>query len=256
MRRRQLAESLVVLAAQLPHDRLDRAMELLNAASGPNPALRANLSALNASAKFEAHVAKVYELWESAPECSGSALALALAAADAERSRERESLEIVWTGPATSFVTARHTSAVLFQLIGEAQSRITIFSFAAYYIKDLPGTLRDASQRGVEVRLVLETASNSAGKLSFDGSQSLSSLVGIAEFYVWPAARRDPGAVMHAKFVSIDRSAALITSANLTEFGIGRNLELGIVVRGGRLPRHLADHVDRLIQGKVLERVS
>jgi len=48
---------------------------------------------------------------------------------------------------------------------------------------------------------------------------------------------------MHAKVLVIDDRLALVGSANLTGAGLERNLECGVLVRGGPLPRAMRDHL-------------
>jgi cardiolipin synthase len=48
---------------------------------------------------------------------------------------------------------------------------------------------------------------------------------------------------MHAKLLVIDRMTALVGSANLAGYGLERNLECGVLIRGGPVPGLLADHV-------------
>jgi len=45
---------------------------------------------------------------------------------------------------------------------------------------------------------------------------------------------------------------ALISSANLTEYSMSLNMELGLLVKGGNLPRELASHLLSLIVGRIL----
>ena len=52
---------------------------------------------------------------------------------------------------------------------------------------------------------------------------------------------------MHAKVVVADRRAALVTSANLTEHAHERNIEVGLLVRGGTVPASLCKTIDRMI---------
>jgi cardiolipin synthase len=47
-----------------------------------------------------------------------------------------------------------------------------------------------------------------------------------------------------------------VTSANLTGHGMNENMELGLLVRGGAVPRRLAAHFTRLMAGRVLVRVA
>lgn len=48
---------------------------------------------------------------------------------------------------------------------------------------------------------------------------------------------------MHAKVLVVDRRVALVGSANLTGYGLERNLECGLLVRGGLVPAALAEHL-------------
>ncbi len=48
---------------------------------------------------------------------------------------------------------------------------------------------------------------------------------------------------MHAKILVVDRRVALVGSANLTGYGLERNLECGLLVRGGPVPRLLVEHL-------------
>jgi cardiolipin synthase len=41
----------------------------------------------------------------------------------------------------------------------------------------------------------------------------------------------------------VDRCVALVGSANLTSYGLERNLECGLLIRGGPVPAALADHL-------------
>lgn len=129
-------------------------------------------------------------------------------------------------------------------------------SFAAYKVPDLVQAIGAAVARGATVRLVLEAAEESSG--AHDAAKAFSGLGGGVEFYVWPLERRPAGvsATLHAKAVVADESAAFISSANLTGSALDHNIELGILVRGGPVPRRLADHFSSLIAAGVLRRVS
>ena len=57
---------------------------------------------------------------------------------------------------------------------------------------------------------------------------------------------------MHAKGVVVDESAAFVTSANLTGHALDENMELGVLVRGGAVPRRLASHFRSLADAGVI----
>ena len=61
--------------------------------------------------------------------------------------------------------------------------------------------------------------------------------------------------VLHAKAVVVDGEVALVSSANLTAAALDRNIELGLLVRGGGIPRRLEAHFAELRAGGVLRPV-
>lgn len=56
--------------------------------------------------------------------------------------------------------------------------------------------------------------------------------------------------------VPADGELAFITSANLTSAAMERNMELGVLVKGGELPFELQRHLEALISTKIIEKVS
>jgi phosphatidylserine/phosphatidylglycerophosphate/cardiolipin synthase-like enzyme len=149
------------------------------------------------------------------------AVALACAVRIAETLRHEQSIEVVWTGPETANVSIRRSAAVLLEIVEQAEGEIILLSYAAFKIPDLLWALRRSCERGVNVRLVLESDRDSGGRLSISGANAFEGLRNLAKFYVWPAEQRPMGAVMHAKCVVADGACALITSANLTAHAIG-----------------------------------
>ena len=61
-----------------------------------------------------------------------------------------------------------------------------------------------------------------------------------------------PGGVLHAKAVVADDEAVFVTSANLTEAALDRNVELGILVRDRTLAASVSSHFAGLIERSVL----
>lgn len=85
-------------------------------------------------------------------------------------------------------------------------------------------------------------AEDSGGALTFDASAAFKALAGQAKFYVWPAEKRPPNGKLHVKAAIAYEHAALVTSANLTGAALAENMELGLLVRGGSVPRRLSRH--------------
>lgn len=231
-------ESLAAAVAKLPC--------FSEAAEGPV------LSAV-ASPTYRTNAGRFLDSWGTASDVPGLALALALRAASSVRAdaTQEEMVEVVWTGPTSHEIPVRRTREVLLELIGLATQRLTVVSFAAYKVPEVLAELTSAAARGVDVRLILETAEDSGGRLSHDAAEAFDSLRNAAAFYVWPLDRRGSGqsitSALHAKAIVADARAAFVTSANLTGHGLGANMELGLLVRGGAIPGRLTSHFDELI---------
>jgi cardiolipin synthase A/B len=145
-------------------------------------------------------------------------------------------------------------------VIRSAAERLVIVSFAAYKVALVVNELAAAADRGVDVRLILETSEASGGRLEVDAANAFTSLGAAVSFWVWPTDQRPvlPAgtAALHAKAAIADSHTALVTSANLTGHGMNENMELGLIVRGGSVPRRLAAHFIQLMADRVLIQVS
>jgi len=51
---------------------------------------------------------------------------------------------------------------------------------------------------------------------------------------------------MHAKLAVADRRVLFVSSANLTQSGVTKNIEAGLLVRGDPAPVRAAEHIDAL----------
>jgi cardiolipin synthase len=251
-----LAEAISQTARELPATQVLRLAEAV--AGCQEPATRANLYGLVPTAAFERSTRRLLEAWGTT---SAEAIALGLRAAlqAVQATRADQAVDIVWTGPQTAEVPVRLTRAVLVDVIRSAAERLIIVSFAAYRVALVVDELAAAAARGIDVRLILETSEASGGRLEVDAADAFASLGASASFWVWPADQRPPlpsgTAALHAKAAIADHHTALVTSANLTGHGISENMELGLLVRGGPVPRRLAAHFAQLMAGRVLVRI-
>ena len=72
------------------------------------------------------------------------------------------------TGRGGTLQPVRLTAGVLAEIIAGAAERLTVVSFAAYKIARVLAALEAAATRRVRVDVILETAQDSGGALSFD----------------------------------------------------------------------------------------
>ena len=246
-------------ATELPIGQLRKLAEAFGRHEGPTAVARHGIVSTVPTAVFRHHAAALCEAWAAAtPLVSGGGIALAVRAAAGAVSdvRGEAQLSVVWTGPASYEVPVRATGAVLAEVIEGAAKTLIVVSFAAYKVAAVVEALRAAADRGVDVRLVLESVVESKGKLSHDAKHAFEALGDAVSFYVWPAELRvsqgGGHAAMHVKCAVADRHTAFVTSANLTGAALTDNMELGLVVRGGDVPRRIADHFGTLMSDGVL----
>lgn len=176
--------------------------------------------------------------------------------------RARQSLEIVWTGPASKESTFRRTDQALLALIQQAKTSVIIVTFAAYKVPHIAAALVAAAARGVKVTLILESMEESDGKVTISAITGLGEeLASAASVYVWPLENRGTDShgkhgSLHVKCAVADANTALISSANLTEYAMNLNMELGIMLKGGDVPSDLDAHLRALIQNRVVVKLQ
>jgi cardiolipin synthase C len=254
----QLVQAITQAARDLPAGQALRLAEELARYPDATSAVRGGVAALVPTVAFRQAADRLLRAWGTA---SGGAIALGLRAAvtAVEATRAHQVVDIVWTGPQTPEVPVRLTRTVLVDVVRAATDRLVVVSVAAYKGAIVVEELAAAAGRGVDVHLVLETDEAGGGTLTVDAAAAFASLNTVVTFWVWPANKRPllaaGRASLHAKAAIADDHTALVTSANLTGHGINENMELGLLVRGGPVPRRLAAHFEQLMTDRVLEQV-
>jgi cardiolipin synthase len=259
--RDELVAAIEEIARRLPSGQVAALVDTLQDCAVAAADAKSRVVGAVASPAFADMAARLVRAWEGEDTLSGPALAVALQAASRAVGEERrqESIEVVWTGPRTTAVPVRLTREVLIDVIRDSRESLFVVSFAAYKVDVVLGELAAAADRGVVIRLILESGEAGGGTLTFDAARAFDALGDAVTFYIWPTEKRpvlDRGrASLHAKAAIADDDAAFVTSANLTGHGITENMELGLLVRGGPIPRRLRDHFGELIAQRVLEQV-
>jgi phosphatidylserine/phosphatidylglycerophosphate/cardiolipin synthase-like enzyme len=178
-------------------------------------------------------------------------------------------LELVVTGPDVR-EQARDTAVVVEQLFEEAKASVLLVGFALYdgniifrrlaqrldATPELQATLcLDISRRGIDTT----KESDLIARYEHEFRQRHWSGKRLPNIYFDPRALTmdaSKRAVVHAKCIVIDGASALVTSANPTPAAYTRNIELGIVIRGGTIPSQIASHFASLIQTGALRRLD
>lgn len=223
--------------------------------------LRQRAQAAGGSPSGRAFIRKLIDRWHSeAPDISPRSFAFALHAATgtADYLRRSQTIEVVWTGP-DSELPLRHTAQALQQVIREARHNLLVVSYAVYDIPEIVQVLVEAINRGVRLSLVIESAEEQEGQAAYNTLAAFGShLSQRAMVYRWPKERRPTHptshkpAALHVKCAIADEETMLLSSANLTHYALNLNMEMGVLIRGGRLPRQVVQHFARLMEQQIL----
>lgn len=205
---------------------------------------------------YRAHIGAFIAQWQNyAPDVSPQSVALALQVArrtliQSQRSRV---VELVWSSPdaETSF---RPIIPALQQMIDETRRVLVVVSLAIYDIPEIAQALRSAGERRVRMQLIVDSPWDTAGRLTYASLESLGpQVIAHTEILRWPAEQRPVDVsgrfgALCARCVVADEHALLISSANLATAVMGLNMEMGLLVQGGTLPRQAAQHFEDLIR--------
>ncbi len=173
--------------------------------------------------------------------------------------------DLVWSGPEVPGLHARDTRRVFEELLGSAERSVWASTYAFF---DGPRAFQVLAQRmdakpSVRVTLLLNiqrkrgdtTAADHLVRKFADRFWSTdwpgTSRPGV--FYDPRALEPDgPAGVLHAKAVVIDEEVVFVTSANLTEAALDRNIELGLLVRDSALAQNVSTHFRTLMERGLL----
>jgi len=223
------------------------------------PALRSVLGSSERVDEIAAALAELHQLG-----VSGRAAALWLRTITQAAARSLPP-DLVWSGPEVSGLHARDTRRVYDELLGSANRSLWISTFVYFDGSKAFDVLarRMDELPELRVRLMLNIERKRG-----DTTATEQLVRRFAErFWTadWPGSSRpnvfydprslDPeysGGVLHAKAVVADGETVFVTSANLTEAALDRNIELGLLVRDSALATSISNHFRVLIEGGLL----
>jgi len=259
---RFIVEAAAGLAAQLPPQTLELVAKIIQDADQsilPSPRTRVTQSI--SQPHHRSLASRFLDDWRTnAHSVSPEAVALALRTASHvhKSDEENEVVELVWTGPDPDAVPFRRTEQAILQVLDSAARRITLVSFAVYHIPHVRDALVRAAGRGVKINVVVETPDKLQGENEYSTLQALGEEVAsCSTVYYWPPDQRQKAVggklgILHVKCAVADSQWLFLSSANLTQYAFTINMELGVLVTGGKLPRQVEENFDKLIRTAML----
>lgn len=178
-------------------------------------------------------------------------------------------VDLIWSGPDEPETLAESTQVTIRELFRSAEHEILVTGYAVYNGKFIfePLAHRMAEKPGMKVNLVMNIPRKDNDtslddhvvmrwKQQFIQKQWPSSIQ--PAIYYDPRSltmERSKRAVMHAKCILVDQRIGLVSSANLTEAALARNIEAGLIVRDPRLLSRLHRNFEVLISNGHLKRL-
>lgn len=254
-----IAELISRLAADLPTEVTQVVAEILVGADTLITA-RQRIMKHVSNAEYRSRASQLLDRCQSdGLQPSSAGLALQASGISEKENRRKQQVEIVWTGPDADAVPFRRTEQVLLQVLDSAKDRITLVSYAVYAIPHIREALVRAAKRGVKINVILETPDKTSGENAYSTLKALGQEVAACStVYFWPEESRPKDghktAILHVKCLAADGRWLFVSSANLTEYAFTINMELGVLITGGKLPRQVESHFDWLIGEKELVR--
>lgn len=186
----------------------------------------------------------------------GDAVGALLHAVIAERRERAPAPEVVWTGPEPVVSTSRDTAAVVAGMFRDAEQEVLVSAFALDVAKAPAQALFAPLHEAMRARAVRTSIFFDVERCADAAHVSRVEAAGGAPFLklYWPfgppypdlyfdprALEAGPPSSMHAKVVVADRRFVLVGSANLTDRGQTRNVELGIRLDDPALGQRIAE---------------
>lgn len=173
--------------------------------------------------------------------------------------------DFVWSGPEVHGLHARDTRRVYEELLGSARRRVWASTYAFFDGRKAFEVLADRMDELPELEVVLLL--NIQRKKGDTSSPDEVVRRFTDHFWAkdWPGKRRPrvfydrrsleldgPAGVLHAKTVVVDDLAVFVTSANMTEAALDRNIEVGLLTRDRPLALTVSKHFQVLIEQGLL----
>lgn len=253
---------IAALRAVSPHvrDRLASALDTgVLSVAAPPMALRATLGSAVELAPVLAALEEFTRLG-----LTGPAAAAWLRSLNEEWTRAPQT-DLVWSGPKVPGVHARETRRVYEELLGGAGRSLWISTYAFF---DGPRAFEVLARRmdevpGLEVTLLLNIQRRKGD--TTDAEHLVRRFADRFWRDDWPGTARPrvfydpraldpdaPSGVLHAKAIVADDQTVFVTSANLTEAALDRNIELGLLLRDRAVAGSVVAHFRGLIEGGLL----
>ena len=167
-----------------------------------------------------------------------------------------ENTTLVWSGPIKYHKKIDQTYPVFLKMINDANDSII---FVGYAMTDdenqeiFESLKKAAKERNVKIKIIFDKATKAKkwGKWTQSPKKIITKIWDDIEYFPEIYSYDDKESSLHAKFLIIDDKEILVTSANMTDRAMTRNLEMGIRHRG-EVAKTAAELIKLLIKKKII----
>ena len=204
---------MVDLAANTHPDKMQRLAKRISEI--PNVDSAGSLDNWATNERLRQGLKQLVEDWREVPMSPAELGCLVIgASAGHQKATESAKYELVWTGPSTAIVPTRKTAQVLLEIISSAHDDLFITSFVAYKVEPIIDEITAAIERGVKVRLLLESSKEHGGSINQDVVKAMRNALPGAKIYTWQKKEGEfAGGKVHAKVAVADGRRCFLTSA-------------------------------------------
>jgi phosphatidylserine/phosphatidylglycerophosphate/cardiolipin synthase-like enzyme len=173
--------------------------------------------------------------------------------------------DLVWSGPEVPGLHARDTRRVYEELLGSAERSVWASTYAFFDGPKAFEVLACRMDARPELRVTLLLNIQRRRGDTTAAEQLVRKFADRFWSTEWPGSSRPsvyydpraletegPAGVLHAKALVVDDEVVFVTSANLTEAALDRNIELGLLVRDRALAASVSSHFRTLIDRNLL----
>lgn len=167
-----------------------------------------------------------------------------------------ENTSLVWSSPIKYHKKIDQTYSMFLKMINDANDSII---FVGYAMTDeeneeiFEALKKAAKERHVKIKIIFDKATKAKkwGKWTKSPKKIIAKMWGDIEYFPEIYSYDDKDSSLHAKFLVVDGKEILVTSANMTDRAMTRNLEMGIRHKG-KVAQDTVELIELLIKKKII----
>lgn len=167
-----------------------------------------------------------------------------------------ENTSLVWSSPIKYYKKIDQTYSMFLKMINNANDSII---FVGYAMTDdeneeiFEALKKAAKERHVKIKIIFDKATKAKkwGKWTKSPKKIIAKMWEDIEYFPEMYSYDDKDSSLHAKFLVVDGKEILVTSANMTDRAMTRNLEMGIRHKG-KVAQDAVELIELLIKKKII----